>query len=70
MLLKNNSIAREFITNKMKEKDVEFNVDTHLNDEFFEGLIDMFKFECLGVVMFNHKFFQFVESTHSIPYND
>lgn len=69
LILKHNSIAREFTLKRMEEKGISFNIATDLNDEFFKGLIDMFKLECIGCVTFNHKFFQFVEETHSIPYN-
>lgn len=68
LLLKNNSIAREFILKKMDECGIWFDVDIQLNDEFFSDLIDLFKLECLGVVVFNHSLFQFVHQTHSIPY--
>ncbi len=70
LLLKNNPIAREFILKRMKEKGVEFNIEKSLSKEFFEGLIGLFKLECIGCVMFNHKFFQFVEETYSIPYRN
>ena len=68
LLLKNNPAARDFILKRMDEKGVYFNIEETLSIEFFEGLTDLFKLECLGCVMFNHKFFQFVEETHSIPY--
>ena len=68
MALKYNHSARQFILKRMEEKGVEFDIDKQLNDEFFDGLTDLFRLECLGVVIFNHKFFQFVNDTHSIPY--
>lgn len=68
LLLKNNPIAREFILKRMKEKGVDFDIDISLNDEFFEGLIDLFRLECIGCLVFNHRLFQFIEETHSIPY--
>lgn len=70
LLLKNNPRAKEFILKRMEEKRIDFNIEKELSKEFFEGLIDLFKLECLGCVMFNHKFFQFVEETHSIPYRN
>lgn len=70
LLLKNNPIARDFILKRMDEKGINFNIEKALSKEFFEDLTDFFRLECLGCVMFNHKFFQFVEETHSIPYYD
>ena len=68
MVLKYNHSARQFILKRMEEKGVEFDIDKQLNDEFFDGLTDLFRLECLGVVIFNHKFFKFVNDIHSIPH--
>jgi hypothetical protein len=68
LTLKNNPIAREFVLERAKEKGIEFNIDAELNDEFFLGLTDLMKLETIGCVCFNHKFFQFVDETNSIPY--
>jgi len=69
-LLKHNKSAREFILKRMTDKGIDFNIDAALSNEFFEGLIGLFRLECIGCVVFNHKFFQFVEETNSIPYRD
>jgi|GEM_PF-5606808 len=70
LLIKTNPRARDFVLRKMKEKGIDFNINEALSEDFFEGLTDMFKLECIGCVVFNHKFFQFVEETNSIPYRD
>ena len=69
LLIRDNASARDFIVNRMKEKDVEFDIDSALNEEFFSGLSDLIKLESIGCVVFNHRFFHFVQDTMSIPYN-
>ena len=51
LLLKYNHFAREFILKRMEEKGIDFNIEKALSKEFFDGLIDLFKLECLGCVI-------------------